>query len=384
MKNILLVAAENSAETYAVQVLQEFAAQGERIHFWGIGGDRLAVNGFENLVHNRSLSVVGIIEVAAHVFRIRRVLNLVFRQALERKADAALLIDYPDFNLRLAHRLHRAGIPVYYYISPTVWAWRYGRVRQIRRWVRRLFVIFPFEVPIYEKEKVTFTYTGHPLLAEVQVGVPREDFRRRHGVAAGDVLLALLPGSREAEVRLLLPEILGAVSLLRRDFPLKVFLQRAQNIHPGLLAAAAADPDIRVLDQDQGFDLLNAADAVITTCGTSNLEAALLGVPFVAVYRINRLTYLLGRRLVKIGLYSIVNILAGRQVAPELIQKKCRAWRIYEETKKILGDAALREGMRREFRRIQASLRQEERPAAIICRRIRGDLVPANPGSNGS
>jgi len=373
MKNILLVAAENSAETYAVQVMKEFAPYGN-FHFWGIGGDRLAASGFENLVHNRSLSVVGIVEVAAHLFRIRRVLNLVFRRALERRADAALLIDYPDFNLRLARRLSRAGIPVYYYISPTVWAWRYGRVEQIRRWVSRLFVIFPFEVPIYEKEKVTFTYTGHPLLAEVQVSEPREAFRRRHGVAAGDILLALLPGSREAEVRMLLTEIMGAVRLLRREFPLKVFLQKAQNIHPEQLAAAALDSDIRILDQEQGFDLLNAADAVITTCGTSNLEAALLGVPFVAVYRVNRLTYLLGRRFVKIGLYSIVNILAGRQVAAELIQKECRAERIYEETKKILDNPRLREGMRTEFRRIKASLQQEEKPAVIICRQIRGDL----------
>jgi len=372
VKNILLVAAENSAETYAVQVLKEFQARGDRFHFWGIGGDRLAASGFENLVHNRSLSVVGIVEVAAHLFRIRRVLNLVLRLARQRQADAALLIDYPDFNLRLARRLRRAGIPVYYYISPTVWAWRYSRVEQIRRWVSRLFVIFPFEVPIYEKEKVTFTYTGHPLLAEVRVSEPREEFRRRHGVAAGDILLALLPGSREAEVRLLLAEIIGAVRLLRREFPLKVFLQKAQNIHQEQLAAA--DPDIRVLDQEQGFNLLNAADAVITTCGTSNLEAALLGVPFVAVYRVNRLTYLLGRRFVKIGLYSIVNILAGRQVAAELIQKECRAGRIYEETKKILDDPRLREEMRGEFRRIKASLQQEEKPAAIICRQIAADL----------
>jgi lipid-A-disaccharide synthase len=374
MKNILLIAAENSAETYAVQVLKEFKAQGDRFHFWGVGGDRLARSGFENLVHNRSLSVVGIVEVVAHLFRIRRVLNLVFRQALERKADAALLIDYPDFNLRLARRLHRAGIPVFYYISPTVWAWRYGRVEQIRRWVSRLFIIFPFEVPIYEKEKVTFTYTGHPLLAEVRVSEAREDFRRRHGVGANDILLALLPGSREAEVRLLLAEIMGAVRLLRREFPLKVFLQRAQNIHADQLAAAAADPAICVLEQEQGFDLLNAADAVITTCGTSNLEAALLGVPFVAVYRVNRLTYLLGRRFVKIGLYSIVNILAGSQVAAELIQKECRAERIYEETKKILNDPRLQEKMRGEFRRIKASLQQEEKPAAIICRQICADL----------
>jgi len=372
VKNILLVAAENSAETYAVQVVNEFAARGGGFRFWGIGGDRLAACGFENVVHNRSLSVVGIIEVVAHLWRIHGIMQRVFRLALERRADAALLIDYPDFNLRLARRLRRAGIPVYYYISPTVWAWRYGRVAQIRRWVSRLFIIFPFEVPIYEKEKVTFTYTGHPLLSQVRASEERGDFRSRHGVGADDIMLALLPGSRESEVAMLLPEIMGAVERLRREFPLKVFLQRAQNIAPALLAAAGAD--VRVLDQEQGYDLLNAADAVITTCGTSNLEAALLAVPFVAVYRVNRLTYLLGRRFLRIGLYSIVNILAGHQVVAELIQHECRAERIYEETRKILSDARLRASMRDEFRRVAASLRQEERPAAIICRQMTEEL----------
>jgi lipid-A-disaccharide synthase len=372
VKNILLVAAENSAETYAVQVVRECAARGGAFHFWGIGGDRLAASGFENVVHNRSLSVVGIVEVVAHLWRIRGIMQRVLRLALERKTDAALLIDYPDFNLRLARRLRRAGIPVYYYISPTVWAWRYGRVAQIRRWVSRLFVIFPFEVPIYEKEKVTFTYTGHPLLAEVRVSESREEFRRRHGVGAGDILLALLPGSREAEVAMLLPEIMGAVRRLRKEYPLKVFLQKAQNISPASLAAT--DTDVRILEQEQGFNLLNAADAVITTCGTSNLEAALLGVPFVAIYRIHRLTYLLGRRFVKIGLYSIVNILAGHEVATELIQKECRSERIYKETKKILEDPRLREAMRSEFRRIKASLQQQEKSAAIICRQMKTEL----------
>jgi lipid-A-disaccharide synthase len=375
MKNILLVAAENSAETYALQVLQAFAAKPGSFHFWGVGGERLLKNGLEIVVPSHSLAVVGIVEVIAHLFRIRRAMNLLFRQALLRQTSAALLIDYPDFNLRLARRLRRAGIPVYFYISPTVWAWRYNRVEQIRRWVTRLFIIFPFEIPIYQKEKVTFTYTGHPLLDAVRVSESRQQFRRRLGVGADEILLALLPGSRESEVRFLLPEIMAAVRLLKKEFKLKIFLQKAQDIAATSLAAALADPQIHMLDQDQGYNLLNAADAVISTCGTSNLEAALLGAPFVAVYRVNRLTYLLGRRFVKIGLYSIVNILAGRQVAAELIQKECRAERIYEETKKILEDPRLREEMIGEFRRIKESLQQDEKPAAIICRQISADLA---------
>jgi len=375
MKNILLVAAENSAETYALQVLREFSVSPGAFHFWGVGGERLQRAGLEIAVPSRSLSVVGIIEVAAHLLKIRRAMNLLYRQALERHTAAALLIDYPDFNLRLARRLYRVGIPVYYYISPTVWAWRYSRVEQIRRWVTRLFVIFPFEIPIYQKEKITFTYTGHPLLDAVRVSESREQFRRRLGVGAGEVLLALLPGSRESEVRSLLPDMLAAVRLLRGEFKLKVFVQKAQNIAAASLAAIQSDPQIGLLDQDQGFDLLNAADAVISTCGTSNLEAALLGVPFVAIYRVNRLTYMLGKRFLKIPLYSIVNILAGRRVVAELIQKDCRAPLIFQEIKKILGDSAWRENMTAAFAAIRESLRQQQNPATTIYQQISADLA---------
>jgi lipid-A-disaccharide synthase len=375
MKNILLVAAENSAETYALQVMRAFAEKQGSFHFWGVGGERLLRNGLEIVVPNRSLALVGIVEVVAHLFRIRRVMNLLFRQALERQTAAALLIDYPDFNLRLARRLRRAGIPVYYYISPTVWAWRYNRVEQIRRWVTRLFIIFPFEIPIYQKEKVTFTYTGHPLLDAVRVSESRDQFRRRLGVDADEILLVLLPGSRKSEVRSLLPEIMAAVHLLNKEFKLKVFLQKAQDIAATSLAAALADPQIHLLEQDQGFNLLNAADAVISTCGTSNLEAALLGVPFVAIYRVNRLTYLLGKSFVRIPLYSIVNILAGRRVVAELIQKDCRARLIYQEIKKILSDSTWRGQMTAAFAEIRESLRQEQKPAAIICRQICADLA---------
>jgi lipid-A-disaccharide synthase len=374
VRNILLVAAENSAEAYAAQVLDEFAARGGGYRFWGVGGDRLAARGFETVMHNRSLAVVGIVEVLAHLGRIHRLMRRLLRLARERRADAALLIDFPDFNLRLARRLRRAGIPVFYYVSPTVWAWRYGRVRTIRRWVDRLFVIFPFEQAIYRREGVTHTYVGHPLAAAVRPGEERGAFRRRHGVGERDVLLALLPGSRESEVTRLLPDMLAAAARLRADYPLRAFLLRARNIRPELLAAAGAETGIRVLEQEQGYDLLHAADAVITACGTSTLEAALLGAPFVVLYKVNPLTYFLGHRFLKIGLYSIVNILAGKAVAAELIQGECRPERIVGETRRILDDPRRREEMRAEFRRVAASLQQQERPAAIVCKEMMAEL----------
>jgi lipid-A-disaccharide synthase len=164
--------------------------------------------------------------------------------------------------------------------------------------------------------------------------------------------------------------------MLKTEYKLRIFLQQAQNIETGSLAEALADPQVTVLPQDQGYNLLHAADAVIGTCGTSNLEAALLGVPFVAIYRVNRLTYLLGRRFLKIRLYSIVNILAGRRVAAELIQKDCRAELIHAEVKKILDDRPWREQMLAAFARIRDDLRQERKPAEIIRRQISADLHP--------
>jgi len=375
MKSILLVAAENSAENYAVQVVREFTKKRLPVRFFGIGGDRLGQAGMDIRVHNRTLAIVGIIEILAHLRKINRAMRQLLREARRTNAAAALLIDYPDFNLRLAKKLKKAGIPVYYYISPTVWAWRYSRVRVIRRWVDHLFVIFPFEVPIYQRENIPFTYTGHPLLGQVKPRRGRLEYRRRRGVSRNEKLIALLPGSRPAEVRRLLPAMTAALERLRGEFPVKAFILRARNIEFDTLRfRGRGGSPWTILDQSESYDLLHAADAVITTCGTSNLEAALLGAPFVALYRVNRLSYLLGRGLVRISLYSIVNILAGKEVVRELIQDECRSESIYRQTKKILTDAGYRRTMIGEFARIKEKLSQKLNPSRIIQEKISADL----------
>ncbi len=367
MKEILVVAAENSAENYGAQVLDEFRRRGGAVRFFGIGGERLRRQGVEILFHNRDFAIVGIVEILRHLLRIRRALNGLFRAAVKRRAAAALLIDFPDFNLRLARRLSRAGIPVYYYISPTVWAWRYGRVKQIRRWVKHLFIIFPFEIPIYEKENIAHTYTGHPLLPLVKVSQERESLRRRLSVAAEEKLLVLLPGSRPGEVARLLPRMLAAAEQLAAGFRVKTCILQAENISAALLAKHLQGRLLPVLPQAEGYNLIRAADLVLTACGTSNLEIALLGVPFVAVYRVNGLSYLLGRWLVRIRRYSIVNILAGRPVVPELIQGRCRPGLIARQLQAILADPAVGQQMVAEFGRLHGRL-QQNRPAAEIVR----------------
>jgi lipid-A-disaccharide synthase len=381
MKNILIVAAENSAETYGAQVVEAFRRRGGGVHFFGIGGERLRSLGVDILVDYRELAVVGIVEVLFHLRKIKRVMDLLVRAARQKKADAVLLIDYPDFNLRLARRFKKAGIPVYYYIGPTVWAWRYSRVNLIRRWVDRLFVIFPFEKEIYEREKIAFTYVGHPLVPLVKPGVERSVYRDELNVRSGESLLLLLPGSREAEVTALLPRMLTAAESLQKEFRLKIFILRASNIPIERIERHSRGRRVVVIGQEEEFNLIHAADVVLSTCGTSNLEAALLGAPFVAAYRINPLTYALGRRLVRIGLYSIVNILAGSEVATELIQSRCRADLMARAVKTLLAVPEERERMRREFARIRGELETTRPPADQIVERLAADLgIPAEGG----
>lgn len=374
MKNILIVAAENSAENYGAQIVEEFNNQNAPVRFFGIGGDRMAEKGVELVIHNKELSVVGIIEVISSLFKIKRCMNLIFKTAVERCADAVLLIDYPDFNLRMAKRFKNAGIPVYYYISPTVWAWRYNRVKTIRKYVDHLFIIFPFEIPIYHLEGIPFTYTGHPLLPLIKVKKGKKQFREQYGVTNDQVMITLLPGSRKSEIHFLLPYMLEAMKRLKKEFNPRIFLLKADNIDQSLpehfIDSSNLQNEVTIISQTDGYDLIAASDAVLTTCGTSNLEIAVLGVPFAAVYQVNKLSYRLGKRFVKIDRYSIVNILAGEEVIKELIQHNFTVDNITAEMRRLLLEPGVRSQMLARFAKIRKDLEQEQHPPRIIYDKI--------------
>jgi lipid-A-disaccharide synthase len=376
MKNILIIAAENSAENYAVQILEQFKKNNSPVHFFGVGGDQLLEQGVEVIIHNKELSVVGIIEVISSILKLKRYMKILFDAAVKRKADAVLLIDYPDFNLRMARKCKQAGLRVYYYISPTIWAWRYSRVNLIKKYVDHIFIIFPFEIPIFEKENISFTYTGHPLMPRVKVNEKKEDFRKRYSLDGDVLLVTLLPGSRKSEIRFLLHEMLRAAALLKKEFNIRFFLLKANGIDRDLLLPYLNESPlpVQVIDQPKGYDLINASDIILTTCGTSNLEIAIIGVPFVAVYRVNKLSYLLGKRFVKINLYSIVNILAGKEVIRELIQHEYTAENIVTEMRRILIDPGIREEMLTQFGHIRTMLTQDKHPPEIIYKKITEDI----------
>ncbi len=372
MKNILIIAAENSAENYGIEVIKHFKKSKFQVTFFGAGGEKFKRNGVDIVVHNKELSIVGIVEVISSIFKLKRIMDKIVRISRERKADAALLIDYPDFNLRLAKKLKKAGIPVYYYISPTVWAWRYSRVKLIKKYIDHMFIIFPFEIDIYKKEKIPFTYTGHPMIPLINEPSNSELFRKKYNVNKDEKVLTLLPGSRISEVDSLLPEMLKTVSLLTGKFKLKVFLLKADNIDKEIFnnILKLAKTDITLISQSDRYDLLGISDVALASCGTSNLEIAISGTPFAAVYRVNSISYFLGKRFLKISLYSIVNILLGKKVVDEFIQNNFSAENCYNSISEILSDKRVANHQKEEFNKLKGILSEKNSPSEIIFKKL--------------
>ena len=371
---VIIVAGESSGERYGASLVRAFRKLHPGARFFGIGGPRMAAEGVEVLVPSESLSVMGLFEVVAHIPRIRRIFSRIVREAAARRPAAAVLIDSPDFNLRLAKRLRRAGIPVLYYISPTVWAWRKGRLETVRRNVSRMMLIFPFEERLYEDAGVPAVFIGHPLVEQVRVEAGREAFLGKHGLDPAKRLVLLLPGSRSGELRRHLPVVAGAVAELRRSPGLQFALLLAEGLRREEFSALWPGPldDLAVLDAE-GYEAMAAADVVLSSCGTATLEAALLGTPVVAFYRISPWTYRVGRRFVRIDRYSIVNILAGKPVIPELIQDRFTPGNLAREALRILESPEARAAMREGFMRVRQSLgegRASENAARELARLI--------------
>ena len=372
MKSILIVAAENSAENYGSKIIEQFEQSDRKVSFFGAGGDELRERGVELIVHSRELSIVGIVEVLSSIIRLKKIMSKILDSCKRKKADGAILIDYPDFNLRLAKKLKKAGIPVYYYISPTIWAWRYSRIKIIRKYVDHMFIIFPFEQEIYKKEIIPFTYTGHPLIPSIKINKERDIFRKELNIIDGEKVLSLLPGSRLSEIESLLPEMLSAIKILRSQFKLKAIILKADNINNEIIEKIidSSGIEVEIINQKNRYDLFNASDAALASCGTSNLELAVCGLPFVAVYKVNKLSYLLGKGFLKISLYSIVNILLKKKVVSEFIQNKFTAKNCAEAVSILLSDQDKADEQRREFLGLKEMLSLKSSPSEIIFNKL--------------
>ncbi len=371
---VLVVAGEASGDLRGAELVAELRALVPGLRVTGVGGERLRAQGQEAIVDAEEISTMGLTEVFSSVGRIlgafRRVRDAIEGPAGERP-DLVVLIDLPDFNLRLAPVAKRAGVPVLYYVSPQVWAWRRWRVRQLARNVDRLAVVFPFEEEIY-RGLADVTFVGHPALDTVRPSRPAAETRARHGLDPERPLVALLPGSRVAEVRSLLPEMARAIDVLRADVPVDAVVALAnEGLRPLVSPFVGRMPVVT----GETWDLVAASDLVLCASGSATLETALLERPMVVSYRLSPLTWAVARLLVRVPFVAMPNLVLGRRAVPELLQGDATAVRMAAEARSILLEPGRAEAMRADLATVRARLGEggaARRAAVIAADMLRG------------
>jgi len=370
-KKILMVAGEVSGDLHGAHLAQAIHRIDPGVEFLGVGGEGLERAGMRLLYPSRALSVVGITEVLPKIRSILKAFKIL-KQSLDReRPDLVVLIDFPDFNLRLAKMAHRRKIPVLYYISPQVWAWRPGRVKQISRWVKKMIVFFPFEVPIYRQAGVDVEWVGHPLVDIARPSLAREEAFRRFHLDPDRRTIGLLPGSRASEITRLLPTLLDSAQRLQKEVQnLQFLIPLASSVPKTMVRPFLEKVSLPVsLIEAQTYDVMNVSDLLITASGTATLEAAVVGTPMVIVYKVSAISYWVGRCLIRVDHIGLVNLVAGRRVMPELIQRDANPERIKEEALRILKNPTRSQEMRKAMAEVRQLLGQPgaaERAARIV------------------
>lgn len=366
-----LSAGEASGEHYGAALMEALRAHLPQARFFGLGGARMTSLGFRPVVRAEDVAHMGITEVVRHAPYIYQQFQRLKRAIVAERPALAVLIDFPDVNLRLAEHLHRHGIPVIYFVSPQLWAWKKRRIRGVQRFVDRMLVIFPFEEPFYRKHGVRADFVGHPLASLAPPTITREAFARQHGLDASKAWVALLPGSRQREVHLNLPTMLEAMTVLGNDY--QYVLPVAPTVERPSVAAmiASTTPEYATSDRpspvlvDDARAVLYHARASIVASGTATVEAALLGNPFVVVYRLSRLSYAIARRVVTVPHVAMANLIAERRVVPELIQDEFTAEAVVAAMRPLLADGPQRDAAVAGLRKVRQRLASQGEGTAI-------------------
>lgn len=355
---IFLVACEPSGDSHASRLVSELRKSDPRIDCRGLGGPKMREAGVSLLEDMTRLSALGLGDVIHRYFEYRGIFYRALREVERFKPDCLLLIDSPAFNLRFAKKI-RGRFPVLYYIGPQLWAWGGRRIHTIRKTVSKMLVILPFETEIYQKAGIPCEFVGHPLVESVRASADRPALRSRLGARPDEKVIGLLPGSRESEVRRMLPLMLETAAEIRTRMAEAVFwLIPSGNVRGEIYEAELGKHpllDVRSLP-DHPHDSLGAMDFALIASGTATTEAALLGTPFFLFYKTSWSTYLLGRQLIRVPYLGLVNILAGRRIVPEFIQDDIRPGILAREAEALLKNADLYEKMRRDFRGLKEKL----------------------------
>jgi lipid-A-disaccharide synthase len=364
---IFISAGEASGEAYGAMLLTELKSRlgtGRRVLSVGMGGQRMVAAGLDRIVRAEDMAVMGITEVVRHLPRIYREFRRLKRAIRERQPSLAILIDFPDIHFKLAEEFHRLGIPVLFFVSPQLWAWKKHRIKLVQRYIDRMLVIFPFEEPFYRERGVDAEFVGHPLADLPLPTVSREQFAHQHSLDPAQHWIALLPGSRAKEIRSNLPEMLAAAQILSKANPgIEFIVPLAPTLRSehkvmvdGIIHDHAPGRAVSVRITNEARASLLHARASIVASGTATVEAALIGNPFVVVYRVSPITYAIAKRVVTVPHVAMANLIAGKRVVPELIQHDCTASNIVRELQSLLPDGGPRQSMMQELQRIRALL----------------------------
>ena len=348
---------EPSGDLYAGALATEILRSEPSAVITGFGGDRLRAAGASLVGDFSGLSVTGLWEVVRVLPRTYATYRRLVRDAETTRPDVLVAVDFPDFNFTLARAVRKLGVPVVYYISPQLWAWRRGRMKTMRRIADRVLVIFPFEEKFYRDAGIPVQWVGHPLLDVAQVPEPRTAFLSRLGMDPDRPVVALLPGSRRNELRAILPDLISAAVIIRSRLPrVQWMVARAPHLPDDVFEPVTRLGDGVAIVEDETDDVLAAADVALVASGTVTVQAALHECPMVVVYRLSALTYRLGKPFVHVETYAMANLVAGRRVVPELIQEAFTPDRVAAEALRVLTDAAHAAAVRRDLREVRGKL----------------------------
>jgi lipid-A-disaccharide synthase len=379
MKKVLIIAGEASGDLHGSNLVKALKEQDPSIEVYGVGSRYMRNAGVRMLADASTISVVGATEVLTHIGAIYRVYATLKRFLREERPDLLILIDFPDFNILTGKAARKLGIPVLYYISPQVWAWRKGRVKTIAKLVRMILVVFPFEVDLYRPTGVDVRFVGHPLADVVNSKYSREEAKAAFGIMQNQPTVAILPGSRKSEIKNLLPDMLNAARIIRSRIPdVQLILPVAPTLERGFVQQFVEGSGVPVnLVDGRAYDVLRAANAAIVTSGTATLETGLMAIPMVIVYRMSRLSYLLGKLFIHVKHIGLVNIVAGRTIVPELIQDEVKPETIAELIAQYLTDPARHRQVEDDLRRVRTLLGEggASRRAATVVRELLGSVV---------
>ncbi len=355
--NIMIIAGEASGDLHGAGVVRELKHRYPDAEIYGIGGDKMEKEGMKLIYHIREVSIMGFWEVLKHLPIIRSVEFAMMAIAKAKKPDVVLLIDYPGFNLRFAKKIRPLGLKIVYYISTQVWARNSGHVKKREALIDKMLVVFPFEEEIYKKEGIPVEFVGHPLLEELEEVQNKEEFCKRFNIDPSKHIVGLFPGSRTQEIERIFPTMLGAARILYAADEVETVVGVAPNLDMEYMKTFLLLDDFPVkLIKHVTYDVMKNVDVAIVTSGTATLETACYQTPMVVVYKTSWLTYMIGRMLVKVKNIGLVNIVAGKQIVPELIQGKVKPLPLAVEAAAMFEDPARRQRIRQELSQIQHKL----------------------------